>query len=230
METLLIVLGLGLAGIDPLGLAVLLAALAGGARKAHVIVFAAMTFLGTVVMGVVFSLFGEQLSSLATSALPHINDPVWAIIELIVAGFIIYWLLSQLQLSTVDGATAAEIPKTHSSSLAGIAVSGLLFSLSAVPDPTFLATAAVASQASSMGLMVGIHALWVLISQSLLFGFSMAYLFDLHEPLIAFVKPPWERVKQPLKVLLFVSLALLALLMVADALMLFIAGEYLIQY
>lgn len=229
MQYVLATVGLALAGIDPLGLSLLIAALAAGAKKPHVVVFSFATLIGTVALGVLFSLFGDHLAQVASGILPDVNDPIWAMVELIVAGVIVYWLVSSPK-------PDAEGPKSNEatsaprggSSVIGIAVSGLAFSLSAVSDPTFLATAAVASQAGGLFAMIGLHVLWVLISQGLLFGFAIAYLFDLHEPLVATAKPLWERLKRPLLFVLKASLAVFAIGLIADAVTLFATGAYLI--
>ena len=228
MQFVFVTMGLALAGIDPLGLSLLLAALAAGGQKLHVAAFALATPLGTVALGVLFSLFGEQLSEVMSSVLPGANDPVWAVVELLVAGVIIYWLVSSLKPAADDMKSEQAASPPRNPSLIGFTVSGLAFSLSAVPDPTFLATAAVASQASGLLPMIGLHLLWALISQVLLFGFAIAYLFDLHEPLVAVAKPLWERLKRPMLFVLKASLAALALGLIADAVTLFATGAYLV--
>lgn len=228
MQSVFVTIGLAFAGIDPLGLSLLFASIAAGGRKPHVVAFALATLFGTVALGVLFSLFGDQLSQILSSFLPDVNDPVWAIVELSVAGVIIYWLASSLRHSDDNVKSKEAISPARRSSVAGAAASGLAFSLSAIPDPTFLATAAVASQAGGLFAMIGLHVLWVLISQVLLFGFAIAYLFDLHETLTAFTKPLWEKLKRPLLFILKASLAILAVGLITDAVTLFATGAYLI--
>lgn len=228
MQLILVTIGLALAGIDPLGLSFLLAVLAAGGKKPHVVAFALATLFGTVALGVLFSLFGEKISEIVSGIVPDANDPIWALVELIVAGVIIYWLVSSLRPSTDDIASKQAASTSRNSSLVGVTVSGFAFCLSALPDPTFLATVAVASQASGLLPIIGLHLLWTLISQVLLFGFAIAYLFDLHEPLVVVVKPLWERVKRPLLFVLQASLAVVAAGLIADAVTLFATGAYLI--
>lgn len=227
MQPLILVFSLGLAGIDPLGLSLLVAALAAGAGKPHVIAFSLAAFVGTVALGVVFSVFGEQISGQISAFIPDANDPEWAVVEIIVAALIFYWVVSHFT-GQSEAAAPAEPKSPPRSSVMGIALSGLAFSLSALTDPTFFAAAAIASQASGLIPMIGLHAVWTLTSQSLLFVFAVAYLFDAHEPLTNFVKPIWEKIKRPAMGLFLIGLIILAIGLTADAMALFFTGEYLV--
>lgn len=227
MKSLVLVFSLGLAGIDPLGLTILIGSLAAGAKKAHVLAFSLATFLCTILLGVAFSIFGEQLTDFIAPYIPHADDPRWAIVEIIVGLLILFWLLRQV-FAKEDQAEKNRATRTAKISLFGVLVSGALFSLSAVPDPTFLAASAVASQSQSILHMIGLHAVWVLVSQCMLFVFAVAYLFDAHQPLTDFVQPIWQAIKGPVITLLRIALALVALLLLADALTLVVRGTYLI--
>lgn len=228
MKALLLVLGLGLAGIDPWGLALLLAALAAGARKSHVIAFTLATFTGTVALGVVFSLSGKLIAGQFDALVPDLDDPMWAVVEIIVAALIAYWVV--LDLTQRSKAKATTQPKSPPrATVLEMVLSGLAFSSATVLDPTFFATAAIASQASALPPMIGLHAVWVLISQSPLFAFSLAFLFDAHQPLIDLAQPIWERVKRPVKRLFMIGLIIVAVGLTADAIVLFATGEYLIS-
>lgn len=230
MKTLLLVLGLSFAGVDPLGLTILLGALASGAKKPQVVAFALATLLGTIVLGVLFSLFGERVTSSISHLIPNVNDPGWAVVEAVVALLIGYWLITQLFKRAKAPKKRASPKAPSNNSVFGLALAGLAFSLTALPDPTFIATAGIASQASDLLTMIGILALWALISQLLLFGFAVAYLFDAHQSLSDFAKPIWERIKRPVKGLLYVTLFALALGLAADAISVFITGAFIIQF
>lgn len=85
MKSIFLVFALGLAGIDPLGLAILLGAISAGGGKAQVIAFSLATFVGTVVLGALASIFGSQLADMIRPFIPGVNDPAWAVVELLVA-------------------------------------------------------------------------------------------------------------------------------------------------
>lgn len=228
MKPLLLVIGLGFAGIDPLGVSLLVAALAAGAGKPQVVAFCLTTIVGAVGLGVAVSLFGKGTADQLTALIPGFDDPDWAIVELIVAGMIAAWLLSQLRPPAKPKVRAetAPVPKV---STVGMAASGLAFGAATTLDPTFFATAAIASQAESPIFMAVLHLIWVLTSQCLMFGFALAYMFDAHEPLINIAKPIWERIKGPVTKVFMTGLAISAAILAADAITLFLTGEYLIQ-
>ncbi|PID37372.1 MAG: hypothetical protein CR993_00750 [Rhodobacterales bacterium] len=224
MTRVFIILGLGLAGIDPLGLAVVLAAIAAGGSKPHVVAFCVASFLATVSLGVLFSFFGEQLSHFVSSFVPDDNDPSWAFVELVAAALIFYWLVSHLRQRDVE--EEPDPAKAPASSVLGITVSGMAFSLSALPDPTFLAVVALASQATSVMTMVAYHSLWVLVSQLPLFGFAVAFLLGVHQPLMDRARPIWDKVKRPIIFLFMISLGALAALLAFDAVAFLLTGAY----
>lgn len=227
MQTVLLVIGLGFAGINPLGLTLLVAALAAGAKKPHVAAFCLGTLTGTVALGVVVSVFGKELTDRVSSFIPDFDDPSWAVVELIVAALIFYWVFSHLTAPSED--EPSDAPKSPPrSSVLGMALSGLAFGGATTLDPTFFASAAIASQAPSLISMAGLHALWVLISQSPLFVFAAAYLLDAHQPLTDFVRPIWQKIERPLTRLLTVGLVIVAVGLTADAITLFATGEYLV--
>lgn len=228
MKPLLLVIGLGLAGIDPLGLSVLVAALAAGARKPQVIAFCLATVAGAVAVGVAVSLFGKGIAGQLTALIPGFDDPDWAIVELIVAGMIVAWLISQLRKPS-NPKTPTETAPAPKVSTTGMALSGLAFGGATTLDPTFFATAAIASQVEGLIAVGGLHVIWVLTSQCLMFGFALAYLFDAHQPLANAAKPIWEKIKGPAMKVLMIGLAIAAAVLTADAVTLFLTGEYLIQ-
>ncbi len=227
LKSLLLVIGLGFAGIDPLGLSILVAAIAAGASKPHVIAFCAASLVGIAVIGAVFWAFGKEVDDLIAALIPDLNDPVWAVIELCVAALIFYWLVSQYTAS--EDAKAPTAPKPpQRMSVFGMVFAGLAFCGATALDPTFFATAAIASQAETVLVAIAFFIVWLLISQSLLFAFALAYLFDAHQPLIDFVKPIWEKVKTPVLRLFYIVLFAVAVGLTADALTFFATGTYLI--
>ncbi|GLQ16451.1 hypothetical protein [Maritalea porphyrae] len=229
MKSFLLVFTFGIAGIDPMGLTLLLAGIASGVKKRQVAAFGLATFFGTILLGVLFSLFGGQITDWIRPLVPQANDPSWAMAEIAVALLIGYWLFTHItaRSRTHDNTEGRESGRP--SSVFGMAVSGFAFSLSAVPDPAFLATAVIASQTSSLPKMIIMHSIWVLVSQILLFAFIAAYLLDAHEPLKDFVRPIWESVKRPVIGALYVGIGALCFGMAIDAIALFATGEYLVR-
>lgn len=227
MQPLLLVLGLGIAGLDPWGLAVLLAAVAAGANKAEIVAFSLSTLIGAVVLGCVTAVFGKLILDQISTYLPALDDPVWAIVELVVAAVLAYWVISERTGAKPD-TEEPDAPAAPKASVLGMAASGFAFSVATILDPTFFAAAAIASQAPNAAAMVGLLALWVLVSQAPLFAFATAFLFDAHEPLMAFVTAYWEKIKGPVMWIIRALAALAAVLLTADAMTLFATGAYLL--
>lgn len=84
MEFILLSIGLGLAGIDPLGALIVASAVAAGMKKRQVATFALVVFGGTVAMGVALSLgFGASTAALVEK-LNYLPDGVWVAVNLAV--------------------------------------------------------------------------------------------------------------------------------------------------
>jgi hypothetical protein len=98
------VVGLGLAGIDPLGAALLVGAIAAGAGRTKVFAFAASVFITSVVTGTAMAVLGNRLLENIDDAVPSASSPVWAYLEVGVAVLIVVWLVRRRTPADEDAA------------------------------------------------------------------------------------------------------------------------------
>ena len=192
MDLILLSLGLGLAGIDPLGALLVAAALSVGVKKRAVIGFGVMVLVGTVVLGVMLSiLFGAGVMAIV-DALKQLPDMVWVAVD--IAVIVLLWSWAAKRVCSEKKFEKSDRTKKwlrHS-----IFMVGALFVLSMLADPSYLALIAAAGHQQHIGLAALAHSLWIIISQLPLFVLLAAVVFNKHEPVISKMKDVQERHSQ----------------------------------
>jgi MFS family permease len=167
---------LGIAGFDPLGSAVLLAALGLGAKRRGVLTLAVCS-VGTSLVLALASIFG--LDALATTIgihPPHIPHAVWlALAAAVGLGLLIWALFLLFRSPSGDEEPKAGAAKPRSASPGALAFSGLLVGLSSLADPAFWAMVVDASRWSRTSWRVIEALIWVICSHSLLIALTVAY-------------------------------------------------------
>ncbi len=172
-------LALGIAGFDPLGSAVLVAALGLGARRRGVVILG-VTSVGTSLVLALAGTFG--LAAAARRAgihPPHVPHPVWLVAVALVGIGLVAWAVYYLRRPPKDtdgpGQDAGRA-RPRSSTTGALAVSGLLVGLSSLADPAFWAMIVHAARWSRPGWTVIEAAIWVACSHSLLIALVVAYI------------------------------------------------------
>lgn len=227
MELILAALGLGLAGIDILGVVVITTALSVGASKRSVVLFALTTLIATVIIGVVFSLLLDTSVARISQFVDTLPDYVWVIVNALFAGVLLTWVTARIFKKTprVKKTETSRVTKWIKSSLF---IVGIFFAVSALADPSFLALIAVSAQNDSFLLVITANILWILISQAPLFALAIAVLFNKHKPLLKW----FERVKityaKQLHVALTILILMCALLLIADLVAFFVSNNWLL--
>ncbi len=189
LTTLAQAVGLGIAGIDPFGAAILLSAITAGASRAGVVAFTTAAVGTTVAAGVAVTVAGRDLFEWATDLVPSADSAVWAVAELVAAVVIVAWLVRRRRRG--DRPATERTSPTRGGPLA-YAAAGAAFSVTGIVDPTFLATAAIAGS-TSLATLVAAFTLWTVISQFMLVGLFVAYLAGAHRPLLERVRRMRER-------------------------------------
>lgn len=194
-ELLAAALALGIAGFDPLGSVVLVAALGLGARRAGVIALGGVS-VGTSLLLALAGTFGlTELARRMGIHPPHIPHPVWLVAVAAVGLALVIWGIVYLrQRSTppgsgddgVDGdggepeqATdqrAGGRARPRSSSARALALSGLLVGLSSLADPAFWAMVVHAARWTRRSWTITEALIWVVCSHSLLITLVVVYL------------------------------------------------------
>ncbi len=224
-DVLLQVVGLGLAGIDPLGAALLVGAIAAGAGRTKVFAFAASVFITSVVAGTAMAVLGNRLLENVDDAVPSASSPVWAYLEVVVAAVIVVWLIRRRAPADEDAA-----PKTQrniSRSTAAMVTAGAAFTVTSALDPTFLATFAVVGPSGSVVTALLSFTIWTLISQVLLFSLVVAFNFGAHERALDAARRWWERRKTLFTALLQAAGVIVVIALLIDASYFFATGKYL---
>lgn len=221
---LLAVGGLGLAGLDVTGALVVIAALAAGARRRAIAVFAAATLLVTAGFGVALSeLVGPRLAGIDWSVL-DLPDPMRIVLDLVLAGALLVWALRRHRRRDAP----KDPPNPRPGSSAGLAAMGALLGLSAIIDPTFVAVVVLAGRGKPLWLVVVAHVLWILLSQSPLFVLTGAACAGSHGRPVAWFQRKRDQMRPVLDAIATVLLAVMGAALLADALLYFARDEFLI--
>jgi hypothetical protein len=146
MTLLLTALALGLAGLDPAGALVVAGALAAGARESHVVLFGLVVLVGSVVLGTTLSLsVGPRVAEIDWSVFAP-GDRTVAFVEALLGVGLVCWGLVRARRPTAHAPKPRSARGTGPIALLG---AGILFALSAVFDPTFVALTVIAGRAGT---------------------------------------------------------------------------------
>lgn len=214
---------LGVAGIDPLGAVIVASAITAGISRAKIVLFTACVFVFTILTGIFFSYAGTNFIANITSSLPDSDSAFWAFINIAIVMIIGVWLYRKSK-----PAANQKPRKKLTDSPWAIILAGVAFGVGAVFDPTFLAVISLAGQNGNLLTIATMHTIWVLISQVLLFGLFIAYLFGKHRVILERSKALWQRHKDLFNRLVFGAAVLSVTVLVVDTLFFIARGEYLI--
>lgn len=192
LELLASTIGLGIAGLDPVGALIAIAALGGGARTRNVLVYGVLMIAVTVALGVVLSLvIGTRLASIDWSVLSP-DGRFWAIGEAIAGVGLLAWGIRRM---THPPKIRDDGSGTRGTTLTALSGLGILYGLSSVLDPTFVALVILAGRHGSF-MDAGIaHLLWILISQLPLVVVLGAIISGRYETIIEPLKTGWQRIR-----------------------------------
>jgi hypothetical protein len=218
--------GLGVAGIDPFGAMLLFSVIAVGVRRARIVVFVASIFASTVLTGVVLAVAGSSIVRGLASGSLAVPSQIWAYLELALAAVIAVWIVRSMRERDSDRKRARK-QRTLGRSAGGLMLAGVGFGMSAVMDPTFLATAALVGQSDSLGIVVASFAVWTLISQFMLFALLVAYLVGAEKPVVAFAHDQWDRHRALLMGILYATGIVVVIALVVDAVYFLASDRYL---
>lgn len=225
---------LGLAGWDPTGAIVIISALALGVSKREILVFALTILAGTVATGLICSRFIGTGAEYLAGFLNDIPDHIYLALEFVVSLALLKWFIERVFFKTKK-----ERKEERKESFfvtyfrKGLFVVGLIFSASALTDPSFLALLTLCGQTSHMLEVVLANCTWILISQSPVFGLTAAVMLGRHEGMIGYFREKMEnspsiaKLKQVLSVALSVVILLAGLLTLLESMYFWLAGEWL---
>jgi hypothetical protein len=225
MTLLLTALALGLAGLDPAGALVVAGALAAGARESHVVLFGLVVLVGTVVLGTTLSLtVGPRVAEIDWSVFAP-GDRTVAFVEALLGVGLVCWGLVRARRPT------AHAPKPRSAGGTGpiaLVGAGLLFALSAVFDPTFVALMVIAGRDGAFWSAAVAHSVWVLVSQGPLVLVLGAMAGGKHKGVVIWFRSLWPRLRPAIGRLVTGAVLLVGAFFLLDAGWWFVTGELLV--
>lgn len=209
---------LGLAGFDPITAILALAALAGGASRRGILVYAAIALLVPTAMGIALSLIlgATRVGVSATSV--DWDSPWLAVIQGSVAVLMVAWAARRW-----SNRGSKEVRKTRGTSIRSLATLGLALGSAFILDPIYLALVVFVGRAS-VGEIIGAHVAWTLMSQSLLVVIAVAVATGRDQPVTLFLNRIVTRFSSTLHLALTSLIAIAGLLMGADVMTYVITG------
>lgn len=172
-------LAFGIAGFDPLGSVVLVAALGMGAGRRGILSLGTTAVLTSEVLALAGPLGLAALAREAGIHPPHVPHPVWlAAVALAGAGLVIWGLIFGLRQPGTEqpGTEQPGRARPRSAAAPALALSGLLVGLSSLADPAFWAMVVHAARWPRADWAVLEASIWVVCSHSLLIVLVACYL------------------------------------------------------
>lgn len=162
MGAVLLVLALGVAGLDAVGALVVIPAILAGARTRVVLAFAAAALASTVLAGVLVT---GALDLLLPWLRGVLDAPGWlrVLVQVLLATALGWWAARR------GGTDELEVPpfvRTLLTTSGGLGAVGMLWGLSALAEPTFLGVALLLADGPGLATTAGAFALWFLVSQA----------------------------------------------------------------
>lgn len=225
-EYLAALLGLGVAGFDPIGALLIAGALAAGASRRSVLAFAGSCLLVTVVLGAGLSVaLGPLMGGLA--AVWQLEDGWWLAIDVTVAAALLAWGIRRIR-NRSGRRSGTDSPRpVRGVGIAAMTISGALWGMAAATDPTFYASALLAGRRDVLPMIVGI-ALWYAVSQLPLHVLTGAVLAGKHHRAVQWLRQMTERWAGPVRRIITVLIFAGAALLVADAAVFVVTDDFLI--
>lgn len=223
-ELIAAALGLGVAGLDPAGALIAVAALSAGARDRSVMAFGIVVLLGTALLGTVLSLaIGTELARIDWLALLPVGR-VAAVVEIVIGIALLAWAMTRLAGRTVR----APKPRRMQAGTVGLVTTGALFAASAVLDPTFVALTVLAGREPSTAAVVTAQLLWAFISQAPLVFLLVAIVRGGHQAAVQRFTRWWDRLRPVLRWIVTIALLVVGLTLIIDAVWWFVTGHFLL--
>ncbi len=207
---------LGLAGIDPSGAIVIIAALTMGVKKSKILMFGGIVFLFTVITGLIASdiIINYGVDFIA-NLFNYIPDYIFMILQFVVSFILLKWFIARTFFKEKEDNKGKKKESIFTKYVKkGLFFVGILFSITSVMDPSFLAVIALVGQSDNFVLNVLANVSWILISQMPMFILLIAVMFNKHDKIIEYFKnkiATGKRIKL-IKKILYITLSIIILL------------------
>ena len=190
MKLLFSAVVLGITGFDPLGIPIIIGALSANADKRAITTFTLTVLFGSIISGTFMSVFLGNNISLLANFLGLLPNYVWVVLNILLILGLSYWLIKRLTSS--ENNKKKEVRTSSGWSQMDMFVTGLLFTLSAFPDPAFISLVVLCGHNGNLIVTIIAFTIWILISQFPIFLSNIAIINNCGEEFISKL----ERIKQ----------------------------------
>lgn len=190
MKLLFSAVVLGITGFDPLGIPIIIGALSANADKKAITTFTLTVLFGSVISGTFMSVFLGNNISLLANFFGLLPNYVWVVLNILLILGLSYWLIKRLTSS--ENNKKKEVRTSSGWSQMDMFVTGLLFTLSAFPDPAFISLVVLCGHNGNLIVTIIAFTIWILISQFPIFLSNIAIINNCGEEFISKL----ERIKQ----------------------------------
>mgnify|MGYP007119945275 CR=1 FL=1 len=173
MKLLFSAVVLGITGFDPLGIPIIIGALSANADKKAITTFTLTVLFGSVISGTFMSVFLGNNISLLANFFGLLPNYVWVVLNILLILGLSYWLIKRLISS--ENNKKKEVRTS----------SGLLFTLSAFPDPAFISLVVLCGHNGNLIVTIIAFTIWILISQFPIFLSNIAIINNCGEEFIS---------------------------------------------
>ena len=190
MKLLFSAVVLGITGFDPLGIPIIIGALSANADKRAITTFTLTVLFGSIISGTFMSVFLGNNISLLANFFGLLPNYVWVVLNILLILGLSYWLIKRLTSS--ENNKKKEVRTSSGWSQMDMFVTGLLFTLSAFPDPAFISLVVLCGHNGNLIVTIIAFTIWILISQFPIFLSNIAIINNCGEEFISKL----ERIKQ----------------------------------
>lgn len=174
------VLMLGIAGLDPLGVLIILASLSMKKNKYQITNFNLIVLLGTILLGLGYTTILSTIITKISPVFNRIPNFVYMYIEYILGIFLLLLVIRR----TYFKKSAKKDNYLLSLLSKGLPVVAILFVFTSLTDPSFIALMTILSQHNNIFLTIIYTSIWLFISQLPSFILNITILFNKHELVI----------------------------------------------
>ncbi len=221
---------LGLAGIDPTGVFVVISALAMGLKRSKVIMFMLTVFFATIITGLISSYIIVEIPvDFISNLFNYIPDDIYMILEFIIGLVLLNWFIERTFFKQKKINKDIKKESIFSKYMKnGLFFVGLFFAVSQLADPSFLALVTLSAQSNNLTSIIVANIVWVLISQLPMFILFIPILLNKHEKFINYFNNKIMTSNRVEKIKLFLYSLLSLIILVAAILSLTESIYYLI--
>lgn len=221
---------LGLAGFDPAGALIIIAALSMRMSKKQIGLFAATTFIGTVLVGVIVSQVLGTSVTYISEFINNIPDIVYMWIEIAIGFLLLEWFVERVFFKKKSKEKEEKKESFFAKYLKkGMFIVGVLFAVLALTDPSFLALITLSGHSKNLVEVILANCTWITISQLPIFVLTIAIMLNKHEKIIAYFKAKFSNNPKIEKMKTALSALLMGIILVSGVIMLLDSGCYLIK-